>query len=112
MSGKRVDPPRTKAEWRDRVLCLQETPPSCRYDGVNEKSAPPLPIKPGDTVKIYMRRNLTEVTWWTPPDMKEYFGKRVLEVIWECPHCYNQHHLIIPESWIAEGKAHFVEAEE
>lgn len=111
MNWKKIDAPRTKAKWRDKFLCLNETPPSCRYDGVAHKALKPLPIKPGDTVKIYMRRNLAEVNWGVPPSMEAYFGKRVIELIWKCPHCDNPHHLIIPEAWIADGKAYFVEAE-
>lgn len=111
MAWRKVDAPRTKAEWRDKFIRLNETPPSCRYDGLNNKPVPPLPIKPGDVAKIYMRRNLAEVTWWVPSTSEAYFGKRVLEIIWHCPHCDNPHHLIIPETWIGEGRAEFVEAE-
>lgn len=112
MSWKTIDVPKTKVEWRDKYLRLMEAPPSCRYDGLAHKSHDPLPVTIGDIAQIYMRRNLDEVPWWTPPDLKEYFGKRVIELVWKCPHCANPHHLIIPESWIAEGKAIFVEADD
>ncbi len=48
----------------------------------------------------------------TPHDLEQTFGKRVLELRWKCPHCDYAHEVFIPESWIAEGKAQFVEVEE
>lgn len=112
MSWKKVETPKKKADWRYKILRLQEVPPSCRYDGAHDRIVPQLPIQIGDVAKIERRRDISEVNWWMSQEQKETFGKRVLELVWICPHCDHPHHLIIPESWIAEGKACFVEAEE
>lgn len=114
MSWKRVDPPRTKVEWRYKHLRLLAVPPKQRQripgDPAGKRE---LPVLVGDVVKVYMRRKAEETAnVCSISDVSSWGNVRVLEVEWDCPHCDNTHHLIIPESWIGEGKAEFVEAEE
>jgi hypothetical protein len=42
-------------------------------------------------------------------DVSAWGSVRVLRVSWRCPYCAAYHQCYIPESWLAEGKAVFVE---
>lgn len=101
---KYVSPPARKADYRNKHLRLLATPPEqCPGQRV-------LPVLNGDVVKIYMRRSAKE-TWrmCNSNNVASWGDVRVLEVEWPCPHCGHTHRLMIPESWIDEGKAVFVE---
>lgn len=72
-----------------------------------------LPVKIGDVVRIYMRRSYDEAhELVTTRDIHAWPKERILEVEWDCPHCDQKHRILIPERWIAEGKAVFVEEAE
>lgn len=107
MSWKKVEPPRTKAEWRYKHLRLLALPPRQVTIG-----KPELPVKIGDVVRIFMRRSYDDAgNLWTH-DISEWPRERILEVEWGCPHCGHMHRSLIPESWITEGRAEFVEKDE
>lgn len=109
MTYIKLFPPKRKADWKGRMLRLVAVPPSCRYDYGKEMDIPQLPIQPGDVVRLARRRDISEVNWVMSPEQMASFGKRVLEIEWQCPHCCHPHSLIIPEAWVEEGKAYFVE---
>ncbi|MDE7372205.1 MAG: hypothetical protein K2N07_10820, partial [Desulfovibrio sp.] len=76
-------------------------------------NAPELPVQIGDVVRIYMRRSFDEAReLLTTRAIHAWPKGRILEVEWDCPHCAQRHRILIPESWIAEGKAVFVESAE
>lgn len=112
MSWKAVSPPARKADWRYKHLRLLAFPPSSKYDWENNRPFPPLPVQIGDVAQIYMRRDYGDIKDVVGHGLEQEYGKRVLEVYWKCPHCEHSHSLFIPESWIAEGKAEFVEAQD
>ena len=104
-----VERPARKAEYRYKHLRLLATPPEQRIADVPIKQRD-LPVRIGDVVKITMRRNARE-TWQivSANDVSNWGDVRVLEVEWPCPHCGHSHHFMIPESWLDDGKAVFVE---
>lgn len=108
---KEVPAPTRKADYRYKHLRLLDTPPRQQIDygpdGIYWKSE--LPVQTGDVVQIVMRRSAAETRHICSVSDVSAWGDRVLEVEWPCPHCLHPHHVIIPEHWIAEGKAVFVE---
>lgn len=111
MDWKEVPAPARKADYRYKFLRLFDTPPRQKIgygpDGSYWKAE--LPVQTGDVVKIYMRRSAEEIGHICSVNDISVWGERVLDVEWLCPHCLHPHHVMIPESWIAEGKAVFVE---
>lgn len=106
---KNIPIPARKADYRFKHLRLLAAPPAQRIIG-GSPDQQELPVRINDVVRISMRRsweetnaklNMINISSWPP--------ERVLEVEWPCPHCSHSHHFVIPESWIAEGKAVFVE---
>ncbi len=111
VTWKDVPPPAKKADYRYKHLRLLAEPPA---DGMfRSPQNPPLPVRIGDVAKISMRRAAKE-TWGSCSiaDVSSWGAIRVLELEWKCPHCAQAHHILIPESWIAEGKSVFVEKAE
>ena len=108
---KEVSAPARKADYRYKFLRLLDTPPRQRIgygpDGSYWKRE--LPIRAGDVVQISMRRSAAETGHLCSVNDVSAWGERVLEVEWPCLHCLHPHHVMIPESWITEGKAVFVE---
>lgn len=105
---KEVNPPARKADYRYKHLRLLAEPPA---DGQQRApAAKPLPVRIGDVAKISMRRAAKD-TWGHSgiPDVSQWGDIRVLDLEWTCPHCAHSHHFMIPESWLDEGKAVFVE---
>lgn len=104
MSWKDVPVPTRKADYRFKYLRLLAVPPRQAIIG-----KPELPVKIGDVVHIFMRRSYDDAgDLWTR-DISGWPRERILEVEWNCPHCDQMHRILIPEAWIAEGKAVFVE---
>lgn len=109
MNWHPVEPPKRKADYRDKYLRLRATPPPATYDWKNEVQGQPLPVQPGDIAQIYMRRAYRDIEDVVGKGFEHIYGERVLELKWICPHCGHSHRLFIPEAWISEGKAEFVE---
>ena len=106
---KEVERPARKADSRYKYLRLLAVPPEQRIVG-GQSGQRELPVRTGDVVKIYMRRSAEETKHVVSVnDVSAWGDARVLEVEWPCPHCRHTHHVMIPESWIAENKAVFVE---
>lgn len=101
---KEIATPSRKADYRYKHLRLLAAPPAQRILGGS------LPVQIGDVVRIYMRRSWEDANvYLNEINISSWPPERVLEVEWPCPHCAHAHHFVIPESWIAEGKAVFVE---
>lgn len=113
MSWKEVPAPTRKADYRNKHLRLLDTPPRQQigYSPEGRYWRPELPVQVGDVVEIYMRRTAAETGHVCSVNDVSDWGTRVLEVVWDCPHCLHAHNVMIPESWLDEGKAVFVEPE-
>ena len=59
-------------------------------------------------VRITRRCNAKE-TMHSCNDVSRWGGIRVVRIVWHCPYCGGSHEFYLPESWIADGKAVFVE---
>lgn len=105
---KYVSPPARKADYRNKHLrLLAEPPEDGQRRGLDD---PQLPVRSGDVLWIAARRNAQETRErCTGPDVAAWGNVRVLEMRWKCPCCASVHMIIIPESWLDEGKAVFVE---
>lgn len=105
-----MPPPCRKADWRFKHLRLLALPPEQDLRGADTKRL--LPLEEGAIVKVQMRRNAKE-TWsiCSTPNVSSWGDVRVLELEWHCSFCGSAHRFYIPEAWIAEGKAVFVEHE-
>lgn len=105
---REVPVPAKKADYRYKHLRLLAVPPA---DGMlRSPETPPLPVRINDVTKISMRRAAKDTWHVSLPDVSAWGDVRVLELEWKCPHCAEAHRILIPEYWIAEGKAVFVEA--
>ncbi len=108
---KEAPAPARKSEYRFKHLRLLAAPPRQQigYGPEGRYWKPELPVQAGDVVQIVMRRSAAETGHVCSVNDVSAWGERVLEVEWSCPHCLHPHHVMIPESWIAGGKAMFVE---
>ncbi len=100
--------PSRKTEYEGKHLLLLDNP---------QKLDPPREYWPAgyepidltdSVVKLYKRRNAKE-TMHSPRDVSGWGSIRVLQILWRCVHCNMSHECYIPESWLEEGKAVFVE---
>ena len=106
---KEVESPARKADYRYKFVKLSCPPP---VEGQGRPAGePPLPIRIGDVLQISMRRNAKETCHVSIPNVSAWGDVRVLELRWICPCCENGHAIMIPESWLDDGKAVFVERE-
>lgn len=108
MEWQEVPAPHRKADYAGKRLRLLETPPKQRH---KYDPSPELPIQPGDMAQIWMRRSFRDAECMDV-DIKSWPEGRILELRWQCPFCAELHSVLIPESWIAEGKVVFVEPKE
>ena len=107
---REIPTPARKAEYAGKHLLLL----ACPYDFARErhkgwarmyKGVPDLT----DTVVYLLRRISAKETQGTSRDVSHWGAIRVLCVSWECSLCGSSHECCMPESWIEEGKAVFVE---
>lgn len=100
----RVDPPKHKKDWPGGRIMLKEAPPP--INTYRPEKSPPR-----KTVLTIERRLNAKDSMSTSWDVSYLGNIRILRCNWKCPFCECTHTAIIPESWIDEGKAWFVEAE-
>ena len=62
-----------------------------------------------ETVVFVTRRCNAKDTMGASSDVSRWGAIRVMRVHWTCCHCNACHECYIPESWLTEGKAVFVE---
>lgn len=109
MNWKEIPRPARKADYRYKHLRLLADPPE---DGIwRAPGQNPLPVKTGDVLTVHARRNAKD-TWSAGgyiPSVTHWGDMRILELTWTCHHCGSSHSLLIPEAWLDEGKAVFVE---
>lgn len=94
---KVVDAPKYKKDWVGKSLMLNEICPAGFL----------VPL-PGTVVWIKQRLNAKD-TMHSAQDVSRWGAVRVLKCSWECPTCKARHQGYMPESWIEEGKAVFVD---
>lgn len=108
MCWKEVHAPANKAAWRHKFLRLLTVPPkqAVRYQR-------DLHLNPGSVVTLVRRCDFSVACSEVPGIRGLWMGeRRFLLLALRCPHCGDLHTIVIPESWIAEGKAVFVEEAE
>lgn len=108
---REIPAPAKKADYVGQYLFLREDSPGERK-GYN-KHFPDRPYRKdyaakGDIVQIVRRLNAQE-TCNNSRDVFHWGAVRVLDVSWDCTTCGTTHRDFIPEAWIEEGKAVFVE---
>ena len=111
MNWIEVSVPGRKPEYIGKFLLLKEPMPSQLPDSDVFADARAQEFLPpaGSVVKIFSRINANS-TRQTCRDVSHWDGERILLVDWTCPDCRASHRYALPETWIAEGKAAFVEA--
>jgi len=95
---KVIDAPKYKNDWVGSRLALKE---NCIEGGLT-------PLPQALTVRITRRMNARE-TMHSAQDVSRWGEVRILKCIWKCPACEAMHSGYLPESWIEEGKAFFIE---
>lgn len=105
---KEIPRPARKADYRYKFVRLSCPPPEAGQS--RAPGDPALPIHAGDVLQITIRRNARD-TWGncSTPNVADWGDIRVLELRWICPCCGSWHAVFIPESWLDDGKAVFVE---
>ena len=101
--------PARKPEYEGKHLRLLEDPPR---DVIPLEAWPdgyPGPPDLTDELVYVHRRMNAKDTMHSPIDVSHWGSVRVLRISWNCPYCASGHHCYIPESWLAEGKAVFME---
>lgn len=98
---KETGAPKFKKEWPGKRLLLKAPHP----DGGVTPSEGQEPL-----VRIERRLNAKD-TNNGPHDISRWGAIRVLKVNYRCKYCGAHHSGYLPESWIDEGKAVFVEVE-
>ena len=105
MKYVKVDPPKKKGDWPGKLLRLEVAPSP--WSGVVKRWLP----EAGAIVRIFKRLNAKE-TWGLGDDCSSLGDIRVLKLHCRCLHCHVLHVCFIPESWVVEGKAVFVEEQD
>lgn len=96
LSYEPQQPPKLKKDWEGKLLRVYEFPPLSRYDVETRKTVEyQEPLVPNGAV-LDLHKRYTD-------------GGPHLVCNWPCPCCGQKHERIIPESYVTEGKANFVE---
>ena len=93
-----VEAPKLKKDWVGKTLLLKE---HYELGGLT-----PLP---GSLLLIFRRMNAME-TINSAQDVSFLGSARILKCSWVCPACKATHIGYLPESWIDNRKAYFVES--
>jgi hypothetical protein len=109
---REIPAPGRKADYVGCHLFLLEDSPADQRERVR-KYFPDRPYRKnyaakGDVVRIVRRMNAKDTSCGSR-DVSFWGSIRILSVTFECATCGTTHQDYIPESWIAEGKAVFVE---
>ena len=97
--------PMRKGDYAGKFLRLSEQPPA-----IHTYYREYLP-KPDSVVRIARRLNAYE-TMSTADDISSWGKVRALKLEYKCPTCDLTHRCYIPENWIDDGRAVFVENRE
>jgi hypothetical protein len=109
---REIPAPAKKADYVGQYLFLLADSPADQREHV-KKYFPDRPYRKnyaarGDVVRIVRRQNAKE-TQHSAWDVSRWGEIRILALEFECATCGVTHRDFIPESWIEEGKAVFVE---
>ncbi len=101
--------PRFKKDWPGKTLLMKEDSPVQR--GNSYWGFKPSLVKKGDTVTIQRFISRQEGLSFEKTLVREWIesGQRVLQIVWLCPVCGTHHTDYLPESFIREQKAIFIE---
>jgi hypothetical protein len=109
---REISAPARKADYVGCFLFLRENSPADQREYM-KKYFPDRPHRKnyaakGDVVRIARRMNAKD-SLCSSRDVSSWGPIRILSVTFDCATCGAGHQDYIPESWIAEGKAVFVE---
>jgi hypothetical protein len=109
MKWREIPVPARKADYEGKCLRLLEDPP--RYEIPRSLWPDGYAGSPDltDMIVYVQRRMNAKDTMGSSTDVSSWGSVRVLRFVWDCPYCATGHTAFIPESWIAEGKAIFME---
>jgi hypothetical protein len=97
--------PSRKTQYERRHLLLLDNP--YKYEKLRDWERSEVDLT--DTVVWLTRRLNAKDTMNTSHDVSNWGPVRILRILWECGYCGHDHECFIPESWLEEGKAVFVE---
>ena len=106
MNWRSIDPPSKKSDFVGKFLALNEDAPPVWFNDGNPM--PQFRPKSGDIVRIARRMNAKDASL-SVLDVSSWGNIRILKIEILCKTCGTIHQAFIPESWIAENKACFVE---
>ena len=99
--------PKYKKDWPGRTLLMKEACPTTRMSPYEYGERLPSLIEAGVLVKLERFLSKSEATLSGHSDL--YQCQRVIKIGWRCPRCAVCHEDYIPESFIRQKKAIFVE---
>ncbi|MCG4631968.1 hypothetical protein [Bilophila wadsworthia] len=107
--------PKYKKDWPGKTLLMKEACPTTRINPFDFSKRLPSLIEAGVLVKLERFLSKSEATQSGHSDLYRWAEKedqRVIKIGWRCPRCYVWHEDYIPESFIRQKKAIFVEVTE
>lgn len=104
--------PKYKKDWPGKTLLMKEDCPLTHWRG--GKPGQPSLLTAGEVVRLerFLSREEARMSRWRELYRWSEEGQRVIKLSWSCPHCAHTHEDFIPESFIRQKKAIFVEITE
>ncbi|HIW78393.1 MAG TPA: hypothetical protein H9874_04515 [Candidatus Bilophila faecipullorum] len=101
--------PKYKKDWPGRTLLMKEDCPLTHWRA--GKPGQPSLLTAGEVVTLerFLSREEARMSGWSELYRWTDEGQRVIKLSWSCPHCAHTHEDFIPESFIRQKKALFVE---
>lgn len=104
--------PKYKKDWPGKSLLMKAACPTTRMSPYEYGERLPSLIEAGVLVKLERFLSKSEATLSGHSDLYQWAekeGQRVIKISWRCPRCAVCHEDFIPESFIRQKKAIFVE---
>ena len=104
--------PKYKKDWPGKSLLMKAACPTTRMSPYEYGERLPSLIEAGVLVKLERFLSKSEATLSGHSDLYQWAekeGQRVIKIGWRCPRCAVCHEDYIPESFIRQKKAIFVE---
>ena len=107
--------PKYKKDWPGKTLLMKEACPRTRIDPDEYGKRLPSLLEAGALVRLERILSRSEAVLSGHSDLYQWAekeGQRVIKLLWLCPRCSARHEDYIPESFIRQKKALFVEVTE
>lgn len=104
--------PKYKKDWPGKTLLMKEDCPTTHWRA-GKRDQPSL-LTAGEVVRLerFLSRDEARMSGCGQLYRWSEEGQRVIKISWSCPHCAHTHEDFIPESFIRQKKAIFVEITE